>query len=98
MDNSTKIGIFDQVRLVTTRRVSYLSAPPSGENASNPTPSGIWSVTAAIGNDELLVVQNNVVIKIPAADVLKIADYSIEKIIKNLGNLSNGKSTKKESS
>lgn len=87
-----KIGRFDQVRLLTTRNVHYLSAP----GISEAKPGGIWSV-AAIVDDQLLVVKNNVTIRIPATDVLKIADYGIEKITSQLGRLSRGKNENKGS-
>lgn len=89
----TKIGRFDQVRLLTTRNVHYLSAPGTSEAK----PGGIWSVAAIVDGDQLLVVKNNVTIRIPATDVLKIADYGIEKITSQLGRLSRGKSENKGS-
>lgn len=81
----TKIGRFDQVRIITTRNVTYLSMPPNEEVS----PKGIWSV-AAVVDDELLLVKQSAVIRIPATDVLMIADYDIEKITSKLGKLSYG--------
>ena len=85
-----KVGRFDQVKLLTTQNVSYLSAPPSTEVK----PGGIWSVAAIVDGNKLLVVKNNVTIKIPATDVLKIADYTLEKITRRLGRLSRGEGKK----
>ena len=90
MDEPLRVGRFDQVKLLTTRNVSYLSAPPITEVK----PGGIWSVAAVVDVDKLLLVKNNVTIRIPAADVLKIADYSLEKITKRLGRLSRGEGNK----
>jgi hypothetical protein len=47
-------------------------------------------VAAIVAEDHLLVVKNNVTIRIPAADVLKIAGYTLEKITSRLGRLSRG--------
>ena len=55
-------------------------------------PSGIWSVCAAVG-DELLLIKNNVVIKAPIANVLRIADYDITRMTSILGRLSSVQET-----
>ena len=90
-DGPTKINRFDQVRIVTTKNVNYLSAP-SGSEAS---PGGIWSVAGSVDGD-LLLVKNNLTIRITVADVLKIADCNLEKITRNLGRLSSGKGCKEK--
>jgi hypothetical protein len=87
-----KIGRFDQVRLLTTRNVKYLSVP----GPIKAEPDGIWSVAAAVA-DDLLLVKNNVTIRIPATDVLKIAEYSLGEITEQLGRLSRGESRKETS-
>lgn len=81
-----RVGRFDQVRILTTKNVTYLSAPPG----TDVSPKGIWSVTAIIG-EELLLAKQSALIRIPAADVLIVAGYSIDKVTKNLGKLSHGK-------
>ena len=88
MDNPTGqiISRFDQVRLKSTVNVHYLSAPP-GTKAS---PNGVWSVVAAVGED-LLVAQNNILIRIPVTDVLLVKSYNINEITKSLGSLTSGK-------
>jgi len=89
MDNSKKqqkIGRFDQVRILTTKRVSYLSAPLGVET----TPNGLWSVTSIINNNELLLAQMSCIIRIPAEDVLLVVNYDLNEITKNLGRLSRG--------
>ena len=92
MDNliRTKVARFDQVKILTTKNVTYLSAP-LGNKVS---PTGLWSVTAIIGENELLLAKQSAVIRIPATDVLITASYSIEKITKNFGRLSRGESEK----
>lgn len=85
-----KIGRFDQIKILTTRNVSYISAPPGTEI----TPNGVWSVATVISQEELLCVRKNITIRIPIKDVLKIADYNLSDIMKNLGKLSHGKSKK----
>lgn len=91
MDNQIKISRFDQVQLLSTKNINYLSAPPGTEI----NPKGSWSVAATVG-DELLLVKSNVVIRIPASDVLKIASYDITRITSRLGRLSRGKGKKDE--
>lgn len=77
-----KFGRFDQVRIITTKNVNYLSAPPG----SVISPYGVWQVSAAI-NDDLLLVKNNITIRIPATDVLKVVDYNISTITSKFGSL-----------
>jgi hypothetical protein len=93
MDNlvETRIGRFDQVRLLTTKNVSYLSAPPG----TQPSPQGLWSVTSVVNDKELLLAQKSVLIRIPATDVLLVAGYDINKVTKNLGRLSRGEREEK---
>jgi len=83
MNEQIRISRFDQVRLLSTKNINYLSAPPDAQL----DPSGIWSVCAAVG-DELLLVKNNVIIKAPIANVLRIADYDITRLTSILGRLS----------
>ena len=94
MDNlvETRIGRFDQVRIITTKSVSYLSAPPG----TNVSPQGLWSVVSIVSDNDLLLAQNSALIRIPATDVLLVAGYDVKKVTKNLGRLSRGES--KESS
>jgi len=89
--SEVKYQQFDQVRLLTTRNIKYLSAPP---DMVNPSPKGIWSVAAVIEQEnrqDLLVVRNNVTIRVPATDVLKIAAYDLAAITASLGNFRYGK-------
>jgi hypothetical protein len=82
----TKIGRFDQVKILTTKNVSYLSAPPN----TKVSPKGMWSVSSVVDGD-LLLVKQSTLIRIPASDVLLVIGYDIQKITKNLGKLSHGK-------
>jgi hypothetical protein len=84
-----QIGQFDQVRIVTTKNVRYLSAPPD----VHIDPKGVWTVAAAIGSSELLLTKSNVTIRIPAADVLKVAEFGLDSIFNRLGRLSHGERT-----
>jgi len=83
MNEQIRISRFDQVQLLSTKNINYLSAPPEVQA----DPSGIWSVCAVVGN-ELLLVKSNVVIKAPIANVLRIADYDITRLTSILGRLS----------
>lgn len=87
----TKFKMFDQVMLVTTRNVHYLSAPPG----SNVSPKGIWQVSGAVDTD-LLLVKGNATIKIPATDVLKVVDYDVNAITAKFGRLSENVEARKE--
>ena len=70
----------------------YLHAPPGEEVL----PDGLWQVSAMISND-LLLVKNNITIRIPATDVLKVFDYDIDTITAHFGRLSEyGQEIRKE--
>jgi len=86
MNTQIRIGRFDQVKILTTKNVKYLSAP----SGSKTSPDGIWSVVAAVDND-LLLAQKSTIVRIPSSDVLRILAYDLEAVIKNLGRLSGGK-------
>lgn len=73
---------FDQVRLITTKNIKYLSAPPGSELK----PDGIWSIVAIV-EEELLLVKNSVIIRAPFSDVLKVAGYNKNDILQKLGKL-----------
>lgn len=73
---------FDQVKIITTKNVKYLSSPPD----TIVTPDGLWQVTAAVGED-LLLVKNSCIIRIPITDVLKVAEYDINNLIGKLGRI-----------
>lgn len=82
MDN-LRFGQFDQVKIITTQNVRYLSAPPG----SKVSPKGNWQVSAII-NEELLLVKDGATIKIPFRDVLKISEHNISSMTANFGRLS----------
>lgn len=86
MNDQIRISRFDQVHLLSTKNINYLSAPPG----TKVDPEGIWTVSAIVG-EELLLVKKNAVIKAPVANVLKVADYDITRLTKVLGRLSRGK-------
>ncbi len=84
MSNSDqRISRFDLVMLRTTKNVNYLSAPPG----TKATPNGVWSVAAIIQQD-LMVVKDQTIIRIPATDVIKVQDYESE--VSNLLGKKNG--------
>lgn len=89
MDNLVRqrIGRFDQVKLITTNNVSYLSAEPGTQIS----PKGIWSVAAVLDEKDLLCVRKGTTIKIPAKDVLKVVGYDVSEVTKHFGKLSHGK-------
>lgn len=83
---NTKIGRFDQVKLITSKNIQFVSAP----SGSEPKPDGLWSVAAVIGASHLLCVKDNIVINVPIKDVLKVGEYDVGKIYEKLGKLSHG--------
>jgi hypothetical protein len=81
--NNIKIGRFDQVTLITTKNVKYLSAAPG----SVVSPSGVWSVVGAVDGKDLLCTKEGAVIRIPASDVVKQVGYDVESVISKLTGL-----------
>lgn len=77
---------FDQVQIVTTKNIRYLSHPPQEQAL----PNGVWQVAGSVDGD-LLLVKNSILLRIPATDVLKIVEYDINKVLNKLGNLYDGK-------
>lgn len=75
----------DQVQILTTKNVSYLSHPPDKQA----TPDGIWTVTAVVGSD-LLLVKQQAVIRIPHNDVKLIRAFRLEQIDQQLKEIING--------
>jgi hypothetical protein len=67
---------FDQVELLTTRRVSYLSDLPG----KIPDPHGIWTVIGFVDGEALLA-KKSAMIRIPISDLKKLAGYDPDTII-----------------
>lgn len=93
MTEKIRYARFDQVKLLTTKNVNYLSAPPD----TTVNPHGVWSVVAAV-DQFLLLSKNNAIIKIPACDVLMVERYSLAETTKQFGNLLNVESFPRKSS
>jgi len=71
---------FDLVSIKSIKKVQWLSGP-----ASRPaTPQGVWAVFCGVGRDELILAKNETLIRIPASDVFKVADYGLEHAIETL--------------
>lgn len=64
---------FDQVKLLTTSRITYLSAPPN----TPCSPQGLWTIAAVVSGD-LLLTKDNIVIRVNPLDVIKINEYNID--------------------
>ena len=45
---------------------------------------GVWAVFCGVGRDELILAKNETLIRIPASDVFKVADYGLEHAIETL--------------
>ncbi len=70
---------FDIVRIVSTKRVQYLSAPAG----TQVTPRGDWSIVGFMGGDAVLA-KNEVLIRIPINDVKKVITYDPDWFYKRL--------------
>ncbi len=93
VEHNNKISRFDQVMILTTKNIDYLSAP-SGVEMS---PHGVWSVVAAVG-DKLMLAKNAMLVKIPPADVKLIAKHDSDKLTNLIeGLLQNGKKRSEDS-
>lgn len=70
---------FDLVKISSIEKVVWVSGP-SGRPAS---PQGTWSVIGNVG-EILFIAKDETVVQIPVNDVIKIADYSVDRVIDNL--------------
>jgi hypothetical protein len=92
MAEHNKINRFDQVMILTTKNIDYLSAPPDVEMS----PHGVWSVVAAVG-DKLMLAKNTMLVKIPPSDVKLIAKHDSGKLTNLIeGLLQNGERKRKK--
>jgi hypothetical protein len=90
IEHNNKISRFDQVMILTTKNIDYLSAPPDIEMS----PHGVWSVVAAVG-DKLMLAKNTMLVKIPPSDVKLIAKHDSDKLTNLIkGLLQNGEKRK----
>ena len=92
MAEHNKIGRFDQVMILTTKNIDYLSAPPD----TKVSPRGVWSVVGAV-SDKLMLAKNTILIKIPPSDVKLIAKHDSDKLANLMeGLLQDGKKRRKK--
>ena len=85
---------FDKIQLLTTRNIKFLSGP-SGRPA---TPDGNWSIIGNLPGGMLLAAKDETIIAVPLTDVKKVAEYSIDKVLKNIRRVKSMSDLKKESS
>ena len=65
---------FDLVTIKTTRNITFLSGP-----ATRPAdPRGNWVVYAGTDDGEIILARKETIIRIPAADVVRVAEYGLE--------------------
>ena len=68
---------FDIVRLTTTKNVVWMSDVPG----SVPDPNGLWSVVCVYPQTGFLLLQKeSAMVRAPAADVIKSANFEIHKM------------------
>lgn len=70
----------DNIELLTTKNISYLSAPPG----NSPSPHGIWSVIGIIEGGDVLACKDKAIIRVPLKDIKKVQSYSIDAIKEKL--------------
>jgi hypothetical protein len=89
------IGRFDQVRILTSKNVYYIST----QDNQQPVPTGEWNVVALLPGDNLMLSKNLTIICLPSADVFKVVDYteSLTKLKNTFGDLLNHGEREKES-
>ena len=72
---------FDLVKLNTTRRVKWMM-DVSGDT---PDPSGAWTIVCLYPKNGMLLIQKgSALVRIPASDVTKVANYDIESVFDKL--------------
>jgi hypothetical protein len=77
----TTYNRFDLVKLRTTRRVNWLV----DQRGQMPTTDGLWSIVCTFpSKGELLCQKGTALIRIPAVDVIKTANYEVDKVISKL--------------
>lgn len=69
----------DIVKIKSIKNVTWISGP-----AARPAgPKGNWSVVGNIGNI-LLIAKDETLAQVPVEDVIKVAEYDIQKVIENI--------------
>lgn len=81
---------FDLIRIITVKNVVWVSGP-TGRPAS---PKDEWSVIGHIG-DVLYIAKDETIAQIPVKDVMKVADYSLEKALEGIKKVRNFKDLEK---
>jgi hypothetical protein len=72
---------FDLVKITTTKRVKWMMDVPG----NSPDPNGIWSIICLYPKNGLLLIQKDTALaRIPASDVVKVANYDIENVFDKL--------------
>ena len=66
---------FDQVELLSTRHITYLSDRPG----QIPSPHGVWSVIGII-DGTLLLSKGTALVRVPIIDVRKVANYDLDTV------------------
>jgi hypothetical protein len=76
---------FDAVNLITTKNVKWLNDHPG----RMPDPDGVWSIVCTYpSSGELMLQKESALIRIPASDVRKIANYDVSKVFNKLDSIS----------
>jgi hypothetical protein len=79
----TSFEQFDFVRLITTRNVKWMMDVPG----QMPDPNGLWNIVCLFPKTgEMLVQKDTALAKVPASDVKKVANFSLEKVFEKMDN------------
>lgn len=72
---------FDSVYILTTKNVEWRCDSPGVST----DPSGVWSIVATMpSNGHLLIQKDNALVRIPASDVRRVANYDVETVFEKL--------------
>lgn len=71
---------FDLVKIITTKHVEWMI-----DVTGTPDPNGIWSIVCLYPkNGNVLIQKESALVKIPASDLAKVANYNIESVFDKL--------------
>lgn len=74
---------FDVVAILTTKRVTWMTDLPG----TIPKVEGYWNIIGCFPKDgTLLISKGTAICRIPASDIIKIANYDLNNVFKKLEN------------
>ncbi|MCK9281686.1 MAG: hypothetical protein M0P71_13755 [Melioribacteraceae bacterium] len=75
---------FDIVSILTTKGIKWMSDLPG----KYPDPNGPWTIVCTFPESGSVLIQKNTTLaKIPASDIIKIANYGLDNVFKKIQEL-----------